>query len=57
MNKSTELCLHIYKKRQIYSVAKTKASFSKFTVVFGNCNRLLFYGRSLFAAPERLMSQ
>ena len=37
MNKSTELCLHICKKRQIYSIAKVKAPFSNLTWIAVNC--------------------
>jgi len=45
-------------KRQVYSVAKLKAPFSNFTVCFfGIYNRLIFYSRTFFAAPELLMPQ
>jgi len=57
MNKSSELCLHISKKDKFIVLQRWKHHFQILWSVFCNCNRLLFDGRSLFAAPKRLPSQ
>ena len=48
MNKSTELCLHNCKKTNLQYCKGESTIFKFYHLFFGNCNRLLFYGRLHF---------
>ena len=55
MNKSRESCLHICKKRQIYSIPKVKAPFSNFTVMV-SAGFTVSFGRCVMAAKGGCIS-